>query len=207
MKALLFIHQPDRVALKASDVSAADWLYQHTWKNIVFFHLCCCSFSQGRKSPYNIAIYMIKGNIELPSRVPWQRGFWNSRVKRSPKNSSRKAICKVRLFYFIKISCLRLLWLGPSDRFATKWHLFLTVSWRLLVFNVLGNVTNSLLLCGAMRDVNEICKSRSTTLFILTPTIYCLTMKPSKIIWTSVVFHQDTYWEAESNQLRTIRES
>ena len=30
LKALLFIHQPDRVALKASDVSAADWLYQHT---------------------------------------------------------------------------------------------------------------------------------------------------------------------------------
>ena len=173
MKALLFIHQPDRVVQKASDVSAADWLYQQTWKNIVFFHVYCYGFSKGRKSLYNTAVYLIKGNIELPSRVPWQRGFWNSRVKRSPKNSSRKAICKVRLFYFIKISCLRLLWLGPSDRFATKRHLFLTVSWRLLVFNVLGNVITSLLLCGAMCDVNEICKSRSTTLFILTPKIYC----------------------------------
>ena len=142
-----------------------------------------------------------------PFSSPLTKRLLKFAVKRSPKNSSSKAICKVRLFYFIKISCLRLLWLGPSDRFATKRHLFLTVSWRLLVFNVLGNVTNSLLLCGAMRDVNEICKSRSTTLFILTPTIYCLTMKPSKIIWTSVVFHQDTYWEAESNQLRTIRES
>ena len=30
VKALLFIHQPDQVAPKASDVSAADWLYQHT---------------------------------------------------------------------------------------------------------------------------------------------------------------------------------
>ena len=30
VKALLFIHQPDRVAPKPSDVSAADWLYQHT---------------------------------------------------------------------------------------------------------------------------------------------------------------------------------
>ena len=30
VKALPFIHQPDRVAPKASDVSAADWLYQHT---------------------------------------------------------------------------------------------------------------------------------------------------------------------------------
>ena len=30
VKTLPFIHQPDRVAPKASDVSAADWLYQHT---------------------------------------------------------------------------------------------------------------------------------------------------------------------------------
>ena len=71
-------HQPDRVVLKASDVSAADWLYQQTWKNIVFFHVCCYGFSKGRKSLYNI-----KGNIELPSWVPWRRGFWNSLVKRS----------------------------------------------------------------------------------------------------------------------------
>ena len=28
VKALLFIRQPDRVARKASDVSAADWRYQ-----------------------------------------------------------------------------------------------------------------------------------------------------------------------------------
>ena len=30
VKALPFIHQPGQVAPKASDVSAADWLYQHT---------------------------------------------------------------------------------------------------------------------------------------------------------------------------------
>ena len=30
VKALPFIHQPDRVVPKASDVSAADWLYHHT---------------------------------------------------------------------------------------------------------------------------------------------------------------------------------
>ena len=30
VKALLFIYQPDRVAPKASNVSAADWLYQYT---------------------------------------------------------------------------------------------------------------------------------------------------------------------------------
>ena len=30
VKTLSCIHQPDRVAPKASDVSAADWLYQHT---------------------------------------------------------------------------------------------------------------------------------------------------------------------------------
>ena len=37
VKALLFIHQPDRVAPKASDASAADWLYQHTWKKYDIF--------------------------------------------------------------------------------------------------------------------------------------------------------------------------
>ena len=39
VKTLPFIHQPDREAPKASDVSAADWFYQHTWKNIVFLRL------------------------------------------------------------------------------------------------------------------------------------------------------------------------
>ena len=38
VKALLFIHQLDRAAPKASDVAAADWLYQDTWKKYdVFF--------------------------------------------------------------------------------------------------------------------------------------------------------------------------
>ena len=31
VKALPFIHQPNRVVLKASDVSETDWLYQHTF--------------------------------------------------------------------------------------------------------------------------------------------------------------------------------
>ena len=54
-----FIHQPDWVAPKASDVSAADWLYQQTWKNTIFFHACCHGFSQCRKSLYNTAVYVI----------------------------------------------------------------------------------------------------------------------------------------------------
>ena len=37
VKALPFIHQPNRMAPKASDVSLADWLYQHTWKSTIFF--------------------------------------------------------------------------------------------------------------------------------------------------------------------------
>ena len=45
VKALLFIHQPDGVAPNTSDVSAADWLYQH----IVLLHVCCYGFSQGRR--------------------------------------------------------------------------------------------------------------------------------------------------------------
>ena len=51
MKVLPFIHQPDRVAPKASDVSAADWRYQT--------HLKTCGFSQGWKSLYNTVVYMI----------------------------------------------------------------------------------------------------------------------------------------------------
>ena len=33
---------------------------KHTWKNILFFHVCCYDFSQGWKSLYNIVVYMIK---------------------------------------------------------------------------------------------------------------------------------------------------
>ena len=40
VKALSFIHRPNRVARKASDVAAADWRYQTHLKNIVSFHVC-----------------------------------------------------------------------------------------------------------------------------------------------------------------------
>ena len=96
----------------------------------------------------------IQCNIELPCRVPWQRGYVNSRerssrdlteenvwVKLGPKFHQGKQFVRSDLFCFIKLSCLRFLWLGPSVRFTTKWHLFLTISWRLLLFNVLGNMT------------------------------------------------------------------
>ena len=49
VKALPFIHQPDREARKASDVS----------KNIVFFHVYYYSFSQGWKSLSYTVVYMI----------------------------------------------------------------------------------------------------------------------------------------------------
>ena len=59
VKALPFIHQPDRVARKVNDVSAADWRYQTREKNTIFFHVCCYGFSQGQKSFYNTVVYMI----------------------------------------------------------------------------------------------------------------------------------------------------
>ena len=40
VKALPFIHKPDRVARKASDVSAADWRNQTHVKNISYFFTC-----------------------------------------------------------------------------------------------------------------------------------------------------------------------
>ena len=48
MKPLPFIHQPDRVAREASNLSADDWWYQTREKIIRFFHLCSfhlCFFS------------------------------------------------------------------------------------------------------------------------------------------------------------------
>ena len=58
-KALLFTHQRDQVARKASDVSAFDWLYQTHVKNIVFFARVLFQFYRGWKSLYNTAVYMI----------------------------------------------------------------------------------------------------------------------------------------------------
>ena len=49
-KALLFIDQPDRVARKASEVSAADWQSQTHVKKYRIFHVCCYGFSEGWKS-------------------------------------------------------------------------------------------------------------------------------------------------------------
>ena len=46
VKAFPFIYQPDQVARKASDVSAADWRYQTHVKNYDIFHVCCYGFSQ-----------------------------------------------------------------------------------------------------------------------------------------------------------------
>ena len=74
VKALPFIHQPDRGAPKASDVSAADWQYQHTWKNTTFFHVCCYGFPQGRKSLYNTAGYVIK-RVNMQSYNPGVLGW------------------------------------------------------------------------------------------------------------------------------------
>ena len=71
VKALPFIHQPDRVASKASDVSAADWLYQHRWKNTIFFHVCCYGFSQGWKSLNDTVFYMINNNRKLTILRLW----------------------------------------------------------------------------------------------------------------------------------------
>ena len=46
VKALRFIHLPDRVARKASDVSAADWRYEsHLEKYRIFSHVLLWLFS------------------------------------------------------------------------------------------------------------------------------------------------------------------
>ena len=57
VKALSFIHRPNRVARKASDVAAADWRYQTHIKNIASFHVCFRLF-QGLKILYFINKYL-----------------------------------------------------------------------------------------------------------------------------------------------------
>ena len=51
VKALPIIYQPDRVAPKASDVSAADWLYKHRWKN--FFTCVAAAFLKAGNPCWN----------------------------------------------------------------------------------------------------------------------------------------------------------
>ena len=51
VKALPIIYQPDRVAPKASDVSAADWLYKHTWNN--FFTCVAAAFLKAGNPCWN----------------------------------------------------------------------------------------------------------------------------------------------------------
>ena len=47
VKTLVFIHQPDRVAQKASYVSAADWRYQTQVENLSQIYVCAVMLSSG----------------------------------------------------------------------------------------------------------------------------------------------------------------
>ena len=115
VKALLFIHQPDQEAPKASDVSAADWLYQHTWKNIYFFHVCCYGFSQGQKTLYNTAVYVINRGYYMASLVN-REGF---AVHSSNWPSGAKGVWRVSS------------WLSISTHVKKKFDIFSRVLFRL----------------------------------------------------------------------------
>ena len=127
----------------------------------------------------------LKGNIELPCLALDKEAIEireKGHLATSPKTYGFNEVQKIHQgkqfvrsdpFCFIKLSYLLFLYKVTS---------LLIISRRLLLFNVLGNVTSSLLLCGSIRDINETCKSRSTTLFIPTPKIYHVTMKPSEIM-------------------------
>ena len=60
VKALPFIRQPDRLARKGSDVSAADWRYETHVKKYRIFYAYYHGFSQGWKSLYNNVVYLMK---------------------------------------------------------------------------------------------------------------------------------------------------
>ena len=61
VKPLPIVYQLDRVAPKARESGECQQLigYINTRKNTIFFHVCCYGFSQGQKSLYNTAVYVI----------------------------------------------------------------------------------------------------------------------------------------------------
>ena len=66
VRASPFIHQPDRVARKASDVLAADWLYQrHVKKHRIFFTCIVWAFLRA-------------GNPCITLQSIWLNTFFNS---------------------------------------------------------------------------------------------------------------------------------
>ena len=85
----------------------------------------------------------IQGKGHLATETNGSNGL--NEVQKLSKRSKEK----VKHFRFVKIICLRFLWARLSIGFGAKWLLFMTISWRLLLLNVLGNVTDSLLLCNA----------------------------------------------------------
>ena len=52
-------------------VSSLLAISKHLKKKTIFFHLCCYGFSQGRKSLYNAAVYVIKGISHQFHVVKW----------------------------------------------------------------------------------------------------------------------------------------
>lgn len=57
-KGLLLIYQPDRLAQKASDVSAADWRKRNKIHRN-FLNVCFYRFSRGWKFSYDTVVYVI----------------------------------------------------------------------------------------------------------------------------------------------------
>ena len=92
VKALPFIHQPDRVARKASDVRAADWRYQTHVKKYRFFFTCFYGFFQGWKSFYNTVVY-----FKLSRE-------WNIQSKRKKIVFSFMVLCSCFLCHYVELT-------------------------------------------------------------------------------------------------------
>ena len=86
---------------------------KHTWKNIVFFHVCCYGFSQGWKSWYNTVVCMIKyfpifasPKLAKISRFPnlgdgrvklvfFDQNFTDCFIRQSQTHLALKSRCKI----------------------------------------------------------------------------------------------------------------
>ena len=102
-KTLPFIHQPDRLARKASDELIGD--IKCAWKNIVFFHVRHYGFPQGWQSLYNTVVYMIKTV---------------SRKLANITTVSRKSLHPIKTFIYGYSGCIKIL---PYDSLLKNLYL------------------------------------------------------------------------------------
>ena len=82
IEALLFIHQPDWVAQKAGDMSAAYWLYQtQVNKYIIFFMCVVTAFLRAGNRPLKIYLHNWEKLLSAEMEIVYIELFLFGRIK------------------------------------------------------------------------------------------------------------------------------